>query len=314
MRPPTPTPDLPPSPTPISITDADDGIQELVPNKVHPVVWMAIGVAAFAVVFLFAALLGLFERRADAPLPSVAVVPADSGVLPRLADVSDVPKTAADSPTPGVESRPDSNVTTEKPTTKVLSAEDLYDRIAPSVVTINAKDEYGETIATGSGFFIDESLLGEQLKNLADWHTISVDWGNEIANQNGFVLTNYHVIRLAIDADIVIWNGNEGMAWDVIAEDEKADLALLSVSVPSNEPLQTIPLGLANPRVGSTVYAIGSPKGLSSTLSQGIVSGFRQLTEGRALVANYRPNQSRFQRRPIVDAEWDNCRRNHTHS
>ena len=51
--------------------------------------------------------------------------------------------------------------------------------------------------------------------------------------QMGYILTNYHVIRPAVSADIVLLSGDKGKAEDVIAEDEEADLALLSVLVPA---------------------------------------------------------------------------------
>jgi tetratricopeptide (TPR) repeat protein len=44
--------------------------------------------------------------------------------------------------------------------------------------------------------------------------------------------------------------------------------------------LKGIPLSVVDPRIGATVYAIGSPNELSSSLSQGIVSGLRQLPDG----------------------------------
>src|SRR5688500_13017418 len=47
-----------------------------------------------------------------------------------------------------------------------LSPEFLYERVAPSVVTIVVKNDDGEPIGTGSGFFIDEALLSKPYDGL----------------------------------------------------------------------------------------------------------------------------------------------------
>lgn len=162
-----------------------------------------------------------------------------------------------------------------------LSPEDLYDRVAPSVVTIIVKDENEELIGTGSGFFIDEALIRDRRMS---YRYVWLDSDEEAAKlhskegrpaQHGYVLTNYHVIARAASADVVLFNGDKGTVCHVIGDDEITDLALLSVSVTSERPLQPIPLATSNPRILSTVYAIGSPKGLDGTASQGKVSAYR---------------------------------------
>jgi|GEM_PF-3450083 len=159
-----------------------------------------------------------------------------------------------------------------------LSPEDLYDLVAPSVVKIIVKDENEEPIGSGSGFFVDKALLGERYAWLdSDREPARLHNENGSPTQHGYVLTNYHVIRPAVHADVLLFNGDKGTVLHVVGEDEIADLALLSVSVSYQRPLRPIPLAASNPRVLSTVYAIGSPKGLEGTVSQGEVSAYRAI-------------------------------------
>ena len=162
-----------------------------------------------------------------------------------------------------------------------LSPEDLYERLAPSVVTIEVKDSYGELAAVGSGFFVDKALVDARCylaKFYQSWAQRETQGGTP--TEYGYVLTNYHVIQPAVFAEIVLQNGDKGKVDNVIVEDEQADLALLSVLVKTSRPLNAIPLSGNDPRVLATVYAIGSPKGLSGSASEGKISGLRELPEG----------------------------------
>ena len=62
----------------------------------------------------------------------------------------------------------------------------------------------------------------------------------------GYVLTNFHVVKAAADADIVLGNGNKGRAW-YVTEDENADLALLKVTVPSKQSIKGVPIAMRIP-------------------------------------------------------------------
>jgi S1-C subfamily serine protease len=115
-----------------------------------------------------------------------------------------------------------------------LSPEDLYECVAPSVVTIIVKDENREPIASGSGFLI-EMKYGPQINFEAIWPS---DWcpvkpGSEpiVAQRCAYVLTNYHVMRPAVFADVEFLTGETGYVHQVEAEDEQRDLILLRVHV-----------------------------------------------------------------------------------
>ncbi|SIT47247.1 putative periplasmic serine endoprotease DegP-like [Paraburkholderia ribeironis] len=127
----------------------------------------------------------------------------------------------------------------------------IVSRYGPAVVHIGAKqaasvDENGEQSrggeALGSGFII---------------------------SQDGYVLTNNHVVDGAERVTVKLTDGREFRA-QVIGKDKTSDVAVLKINA-SNLP--TVKIGdPANSKVGEWVVAIGSPYGFDSTVTSGIIS------------------------------------------
>ncbi|MHC4447720.1 MAG: Do family serine endopeptidase, partial [Planctomycetota bacterium] len=91
-----------------------------------------------------------------------------------------------------------------------------------------------------------------------------------VVSEDGFVLTNYHVIE---DADrISVRFGDETeLPAEVVGTDPPTDLALLKV--PAEKPLTPIPFGDSSTvRVGEWVLAIGNPLAYEHTVTVGVVS------------------------------------------
>ena len=131
-----------------------------------------------------------------------------------------------------------------------LSPADLYEQNVNSTVgiTISARMSsrygYGYTYeASGSGFIISD---------------------------DGYILTNYHVIS-GYDKVTVATYDQETYDASVIGYDESSDIAVLKIEA---ENLKPVTLGDSSKlRVGDTVYAIGNPLGeLTFSLTRGIVS------------------------------------------
>jgi len=92
-----------------------------------------------------------------------------------------------------------------------------------------------------------------------------------VISQEGFILTNNHVIDGAEQIKVKFANGKEYDA-KVVGRDSKTDLALVKISGVND--LHPLPLGNSEDlKVGSWVVAVGSPFGLEQTVTQGIVSG-----------------------------------------
>ena len=92
-----------------------------------------------------------------------------------------------------------------------------------------------------------------------------------VISSDGKVVTNYHVIDGAYSAKIYIKDKTYTVT-QVLAYDKDIDLAILKINV-SGHPFATVCKKSVN--VGSTVYAIGSSRGLTDTFSQGIVTSMR---------------------------------------
>ncbi|MFN3077342.1 MAG: magnetochrome domain-containing protein, partial [Alphaproteobacteria bacterium] len=98
-----------------------------------------------------------------------------------------------------------------------------------------------------------------------------------IVRSDGYVLTNFHVVRGAGQAQVTVFDdaGTQRYTADVVRMDESTDLALLRFT--PKAPLPVAVLGDSNRvRLAEEVISIGSPFGLDQTVSRGIVSGMRK--------------------------------------
>jgi S1-C subfamily serine protease len=99
-----------------------------------------------------------------------------------------------------------------------------------------------------------------------------------IWDEQGHVVTNYHVIAGAAEANVRLADGRDYNA-TLVGISEAHDIAVLQIRVPANLP-KPIAIGTSHDlRVGQQVYAIGNPFGLDWSLTTGIVSALdRSLT------------------------------------
>src|SRR5215217_615092 len=114
------------------------------------------------------------------------------------------------------------------------------------VIILNGVPSTGRSTALGSGFVYD--------------------------NQ-GHIVTNYHVVSGVTKADVTFTDGNTYSA-NVVGKDPYSDLGILQITDDFSEE-KVVPLPLANSsavRPGEQVIAIGNPFGLSGTITTGIVS------------------------------------------
>jgi S1-C subfamily serine protease len=98
-------------------------------------------------------------------------------------------------------------------------------------------------------------------------------------DEQGHVITNYHVISGASEARVRLSDGREYAA-SLVGASPYHDLAVLRIAVPSNRP-PPLPIGASGElRVGQRVYAIGNPFGLDWSLTTGIVSALDRSLDG----------------------------------
>jgi len=97
-----------------------------------------------------------------------------------------------------------------------------------------------------------------------------------IVSDDGYVLTNNHVIANADDIQLLLYDGRVASA-RVVGSDDETDLAVLKVDA-GNLPAIQMTDADSRPRVGDVVLAIGNPFGIGQTVTMGIVSAIgRQL-------------------------------------
>lgn len=135
------------------------------------------------------------------------------------------------------------------------------DKAAPSVVTIEANISY----ETYSWF------MGEQV------YSTMVSGSGIILSDDGYIITNNHIIADSDDIKVIDYNGNEYDA-NMVGVDESMDIAVLKIN---GNDLTHVTVGDSdNIKVGDTAIVIGNPLGtLGGTVTHGIISALnREIT------------------------------------
>lgn len=144
---------------------------------------------------------------------------------------------------------------------------EIADKTNPAVVTITTKrTEEVRVVNPFTQFFGNPRGDGETRERIRRGLGSGV-----IVSEEGYILTNNHVIENTDEIRVRLFNGNEVTA-ELIGTDPETDIAVLQIEV-DNVP--TVELGDSDQlKVGSLVLAIGSPldESLAHTVSFGIVS------------------------------------------
>jgi serine protease Do len=90
-----------------------------------------------------------------------------------------------------------------------------------------------------------------------------------IISEDGYAVTNNHVIKGASEVSVKFADGRELDA-KVIGTDQKTDLALLKID--SGDKFTPVKFAADKPRVGDWVVAVGNPFGLGGTVTTGFIS------------------------------------------
>src|SRR6476660_6793532 len=95
-----------------------------------------------------------------------------------------------------------------------------------------------------------------------------------VYDKSGKIVTNYHVVRGAQAILVKFLNGN-GYKGTIVGVEPLVDLAVIQLDPSALYKEKLMPLSLADPsdiRVGTPVVAIGSPIGLTGSMTEGIIS------------------------------------------
>ena len=153
----------------------------------------------------------------------------------------------------------------------VSSYADTVSKAAPAVVTIHSRMRVRQPQQFP---FMDDPwfrrFFGERGTQQAPRQPTREGLGSGvIVRQDGYILTNHHVIDGA-DQIAVDLGDNRSLQAKVVGSDPPSDLAVLKVDASG---LPVLPMGDSDrTRVGDVVLAIGNPLGVGQTVTMGIIS------------------------------------------
>lgn len=169
--------------------------------------------------------------------------------------------------------------------TQLPSFADVADRVKPAVVSVrvkakvvaSAEEEGGPAGIEGlpPGHPLERFLrrFGEEgfgPRGPQQQPRLQLSQGSGFfISQDGYVVTNNHVVANAAEVQLVT-DGGKTLSAKVIGTDPRTDLALLKVNESGNYPF--VQLASGKPRIGEWVLAVGNPFGLGGTVTAGIVS------------------------------------------
>ena len=139
------------------------------------------------------------------------------------------------------------NPTDRKRSSKTFSGEEIFKKYNSAVFMVHTST--GRVAYQGSGFFVTATGIG-------------------VSNYHNFEGTRYE------NAQIKLFDGSTYKIRSVIKEDRVQDYIIFQVES-NRSNFNYIPIGKRAPKVGEKVFAIGSPRSLENTISEGIVSGLR---------------------------------------
>lgn len=132
-------------------------------------------------------------------------------------------------------------------------ARDIAKKCIPNTVSLVMEDSYRQPLSLGSGFIVDK----------------------------GKIITNLHVLENAGYGHVTIsGDSKKHIIEGYYCIDRTNDLVLLSVPTIYGNAIE---FSTINPEIGEKIYAIGNPKGLSGTISEGIISGVRKVNSNELL-------------------------------
>jgi S1-C subfamily serine protease len=154
---------------------------------------------------------------------------------------------------------------------------------------VAGRDEGGTVAAAPPAAGVPSDLVGAAARALPGVVSVQVDAGSGgtssgsgfVLDDRGHIVTNNHVVAAGSGGTVsIVGSDGRRLTADVVGTDPNSDIAVLQVS-PSTalRPLDLADLNAT--RVGEPVLALGSPLGLSGTVTAGIVSALdRQVRLG----------------------------------
>ena len=162
----------------------------------------------------------------------------------------------------------------EKALTIQEAIREVYHEVNPSVIRIETEQEVP---VSRRPFYLDPFF--KRFFDIPESSGKREGLGSGfILEESGYIVTNYHVVKNVDLIKIKLVNGKVYEA-QIEGYDELSDIALLKIEREGEETMNLKPVQIGDSKklsVGDTVFAIGNPFGLSSTLTMGVISSTSQ--------------------------------------
>jgi serine protease Do len=227
-----------------------------------------------------------------APLAGLALLACDRGgdhamLGPRIAEAAAPAAPTSDSSKDGANVTPKTAVPNEA---RVLS--DAFANVAaairPSVVRIDVETSGGPRLAgrtrSRPGPDLDLPHFFERFFEFGDAPDVPQGpmrgtGSGVLIDKAGYVVTNAHVVEHG-DKVTVSFGGGKGVPAKVVGRDPMTDVAVVKIDKPPADAVAARLGDAQKLRIGEWVLAVGSPLGMSQTVTSGIISGLGHTGSG----------------------------------
>ncbi|PZC40970.1 MAG: serine protease Do/serine protease DegQ [Chloroflexi bacterium] len=152
-----------------------------------------------------------------------------------------------------------------------ISLAPIIKKVNPSVVNITTKGN----VAFNNNPFFQDPFFNNIFRNnmMIEKEVQSIGSGVVYDAMNGYILTNYHVVKDADQIFVTLFDERKLLA-ELVGSDPEIDLAVLQID---SDNLMQVSLAInSQVQVGDHVIAIGNPFGLGHTVTYGIVSALER--------------------------------------
>jgi serine protease DegS len=175
--------------------------------------------------------------------------------------------------------------TSEQKGSEPFSYAHAVEKVAPSVVNIFTTKITTESQSMRFKDPVLQHLFGSMLPEKTRQRLDTSLGSGVIVSDEGYLLTNHHVIDGADEIKVVLANG-QSVSVSVVGSDAESDVAVLKID--SEASLIPIPINHSgDQKVGDVVLAIGNPFGVGQTVTMGIISATGRSHLGISTFENY---------------------------
>ncbi|MBE0425052.1 MAG: DegQ family serine endoprotease [Nitrospirae bacterium] len=160
-----------------------------------------------------------------------------------------------------------------------MAFSDIVNAVSPAVVNISTT----KVVRRDTGNFFDDPFFDffgplHDFGTPKKWKERSLGSG-VIVSSDGYIITNHHVVEKADEIKVTLLD-NRTFKGKIVGVDPKTDIAIIKIDA---DKLPTLIWGNSDRlQVGEFVLAIGSPYGLSHTVTMGIISAVGRANVGIA--------------------------------